>query len=126
MSEIRGVYPPSKEGNFRIVDTIGVPHPYCIGSRLVAFTADYHNGLLGNDAIDDAEKHGIYCEICKKIQRKGGKILSRIEHEQALLVECVIDINPVPSELKTWLLEIKDEATKNGYTGFAFKRKFEG
>lgn len=121
MSEIKGVYPQSKEGNFRIIDTIGVPHPYCIGSRLVAFTADHHHGILDGNAIDDAEKHEIYCETCTEIQRKGGKVLSRSEHEQALLVECAIDINPAPSELKTWLLEIKDEATKNGYVGFAFK-----
>lgn len=115
---IKGKYPESAGGNFKVIDTIGVPHPYCIGSRLVAHAADRFNGMLGEAAIEDAEKHGIHCDICKQ----NGTILSFKEHKQALLIESKVDIDPVPEELKAYLLSIKEETEKNGYVGFAFKK----
>ncbi|MFA5401259.1 MAG: hypothetical protein WC359_12500 [Dehalococcoidia bacterium] len=115
----KGTYPESANGNYKVVDTIGVPHPYCIGSKLVAFAADRHNGILGEAAIEDAERHGIHCEICKE---KMGKPLSYAEHKQALVIESKVEIDPTPNELKEYLLSIKEEAEKNGYVGFAFKK----
>ena len=117
-TKFKGDYSQSKNGNFKIINTIGVPHLYCITPKHVAVAADHYFGMLGADAIRGAEKQGAKCDIC----RKAGKILSYDEHEQALLVECKIDIQPVPDELKTWLVSIKDEAEKNGYAGFAFKK----
>lgn len=116
MSNVKGTYPESE--NFKVVDTIGVPHPYCITSKHI----EYSSGLYLD--VEEAEKNGAVCDICRKAVNKGKqpKILTYDEHEQALLVECKIEINPVPQELHTWLLSIKDEAEKNGYAGFAFKR----
>jgi hypothetical protein len=48
------------------------------------------------------------------------------EHEQALLVECKIDLKDengeVNPELHAYLKSQVDEATRNGYAGFAFVR----
>jgi len=104
---------------FRMVDTIGVPHPYCItpkhlsGNRIV----------LDADAIRDAERnHGAKCCICH------GK-LSYDQHETALLIEVKDDrdIKEVGSEtgpgsLHEYLLRIKEAAVKDGYARFAFKQ----
>lgn len=116
MSDVKGDYPQSEKGNFKIIDKIGVPHPYCITPKHVAYAADNWGGVLSTDAIRDAERHGARCDICCR----AGKILTVDAHKQALLVECKIDIKPVPDELQAWLLSIKEEATKNGYAGFAF------
>lgn len=117
MTDVKGNYPKSKQGNFKVVDTIGVPHPYCITSKHVAWAADHCGGMLGKEAIREAEEHGAKCDICKK----QGNVLTIDEHEQALLVGCKVDIQPLPDELKDWLISIKEEATANGYAGFAFK-----
>ncbi len=115
---------PSTE-NFKVVDIIGIPHPYCISEKHVAFTADNHNGILNKSAIIDAEKYGIYCDICKKNRGKTGRILKYEEHEQALLVECKIDVkvNKKNGKLLTeYLLSIKEKCEKDGFAGFAFKQ----
>lgn len=121
MSKFKGNYPPSENGNFKIIDSIGVPHPYCVTGKHVAYAADHCCGMLSNDAIREAEKHGAKCDIC----RRAGKILTIDEHQQALLVECKADVTSAAEELKTWLLSIKDETVKNGYVGFAFIRAKE-
>lgn len=115
----KGKYPESANGNYKVVDTIGVPHTYCIGKKLLEFTSEHWGGILGAPAIEDAEKHGIYCEICTN---KYGTPLSYAEHKQALLIECKGEIDPVPEELKTYLESIKEECEKNGYVGFAFMK----
>lgn len=112
--------------NFRIIDTIGVPHPYCITPRHVTWASDHWAGILNKESIIDSEKHGgARCDICE------GQ-LSFEKHEQALLVECDMDIhdNTVPpdnqgkiqmnEELHEWLKEIKERVGKDGYAGFAF------
>jgi hypothetical protein len=110
-------YPSSKCNTFRIKDTIGVPHPYCIGPQHVGWAADHFSGILSKAAIEDAEKKGVArCEICK------GK-LSFAEHEQALLVECFKEPKkgtPEGDELNEYLKSIVDQATKDGFAGFVF------
>lgn len=105
-------YPKTKK--FRIKDTIGVPHPYCITPKHVGFAADNFGGMLDKDAIIQAEKHGAKCGICK------GK-LSYEEHKQALLVEVKDkrELKEIP-ELKDYLLSIREQAVKDGFKGFAF------
>lgn len=105
-------YPRTSQ--FYIKDTIPLPHPYMITPRHVAIAADRHGGMLGKEAIEDAERRGIHCG-----QR--GCTLSLAEHEQALLV-AVRDnraLKDIP-ELKDYLLSIKDMATQDGFAGFAF------
>lgn len=117
---------PSTE-KFKVVDTIGVPHPYCIGSKHVAHASDHFFGMLGREAIIDAEKHGAVCDICRKIGRKDGlPILSYDEHKQALLIE-VRDrrgLNEIP-ELREYLLSIKEQTERDGFEGWAFKQNIK-
>jgi len=49
--------PESKEYELASVENVNFnPHPYVIGTRLLAFTTDNYNGRLGEAAILDAEK----------------------------------------------------------------------
>lgn len=116
---IKGTYPISADGNFQIIDTIGVPHLYCITPKHL----EYSEGIYLD--IERAEKKGAKCDICRELVKAGkqDKILSLSEHEQALLVGCKVEIQPPPDELHKWLLSIKDEAKSNGYAGFAFKKE---
>ena len=120
-------YGVSSKGNFRIInDSRVVPHPYCVGVPLVAFTSDNHGGMLGERAIWDAEKHGIYCDM----RTENGKCNKTYDqHEKALTVECKLPmgknskdgksfkLNP---ELKKYLMTIKAKSEKNGFKGYAF------
>jgi hypothetical protein len=114
-------YGASEHGNFYVMDTIGVPHPYCIGARHVAHAADRFGGILGEPAIRSAEMAGIHCSICK------GK-LTYDQHEIAALISCKCsqdELNASPDltkELNEYLQAIKDKATEDGYAGFAFVR----
>jgi len=113
-----------KTDKFKIIDTIGVPHPYCITPKHVAIASDEFMGMLGEPAIRRAEEKGIDCDICKKINRKTGQAcLPFEEHKQALLVEVndTRELKDIP-ELKSYLLSIKDLCEKDGYVGFAFKQ----
>lgn len=65
---------------FEVIGTIGIPHPYCIGTKHVAYASEHFAGMLTKDAIVEAERNGAKCCTCK------GK-LSHEEHKQALLIE---------------------------------------
>jgi len=108
-----------------VIDIVGVPHPYCISHRHVVYASDHFDGILGKEAIIDAEKHGIVCDICKRMNKKEGeRILSYEEHEQALIVEVDDDRDLCDVEgLKDYLLSIKSMMVDDGYAGCAFKRK---
>lgn len=99
---------------FRIKDTIGVPHYYCITPRHVEYAADHCGGVLGREAILAAEKHGAKCGICK------GR-LTYAEHETALLVAVkgTRELKDVPG-LHEYLLECKPLCEADGFAGFAF------
>lgn len=122
MEEKLKKYPSTDK--FKIIDTIGVPHPFCIGPKHVQIASEEFMGMLGEPAIKRAEEKGIYCEICKKIERKTGQLCMTVdEHKQALLIEVndKRELKDIP-ELKKYLLQIKDMAEKDGYAGFAFKQ----
>lgn len=110
-------YPKSEHGNYAVVDTIGVPHPYCIGARHVAHASDRFGGMLGKEAIESAERNGIHCQTCK------GQ-LSFKQHEKALLVKCdgplTVEDGKAAPELHAYLLSIKGQCEADGYVGFAF------
>lgn len=118
---MRGVYVES--AHFRIVDTIGVPHPFCITARHVEIAADNFGGMLGEAAIEAAEKRGVRCGM-------RGCRLDYKQHEQALVVECRAPLKmpdgSVNPELHKFLLDNKAECEFNKYAGFAFIDKTEG
>lgn len=119
--ELKARYGESEHGNFAVIDTIGVPHPYCIGPRHVVHASDKFGGMLGKEAIRDAEKHGIRCMTCK------GK-LSYEQHEVALLVDCKLPIEDQSgpgSELHAYLMKSKPLCEEDKYVGFAFKKAHE-
>lgn len=117
----RGEYPESEKGNFYIKDTIGVPHPYCIGTRHVSYAHAKHGGILDDDAIRGAEREAnAKCDICK------GQ-LSYDQHEQALVVGCKANANNEPhkTELRVFLMGCIEEAQKHGYAGFTLLQEFD-
>lgn len=117
--ELQQKYGKSEKSNFRVIDTIPVPHPYCITPRHVGHAADRFGGLLSPKALEDAEKHGARCDICK------GRLKFK-EHETALLIECRAEIKgkdgKVDPELHAYLLRIKEMAEQDCYAGFTFMR----
>jgi len=120
-------YGKSKNGNFYVKDSIGVPHPYMIGTKNVEIASDEFSGMLGEPAIKRAEEKGVYCGICVRAVREGKqpKILSYEEHKQALVIACKLDVQKdekTQKELHEYLLKIKDKATKNKFEGFVFMK----
>lgn len=110
----------SSKGNFRVHDTIGVPHPYMITSKHVTYTSDNFNGMLGSSAIESAENEGITCGICR------GK-LSYKEHETALVIQCDKDVHndkSTQNELQKFMLKLKPRMKKDKYVGFVLMRNF--
>lgn len=85
-------YGKSEAGNFLAVDTIGVPHGYCITSKHVSYAADHCCGILSAHSIEEAEKHGAVCGVCK------GE-LSYHDHKTGLLVRRVPSL-PQSEEVK--------------------------
>ena len=113
-----GQYGQSEHGNFAVVDTIPVPHPYTIGAKHVAHASDRFSGMLGEAAIESAERHGIKCQ-------HRGCTLKWKQHETALLVDCKADLKDgdrVNPELQAYLLKCKEQAEADGFAGFAFRR----
>ena len=111
-------YPQSVNGNFFIKDTIGVPHPFCIGSGHVAHASDHFSGRLGAEAIEDYERKRQRPSCCMKNCN-----LSFAEHKQALVVGCKKDFKTdkdAEEELHQYLLCTIGRATEDGMAGFAF------
>lgn len=93
---------------FQVVDTIGVPHPYCVTPKHIE-AAQRYSGRLGKEAIEDLEsRRGPSCGI-------RGCNLKFKEHEQALLVKCRIKDNEL---LQKYLQSIADMCEEDGYAGF--------
>jgi len=111
------------KGQFaRVVDTIGVPHPYCITPKHVGVASDHFGGMLGEAAIEDAERRGAKCGICH------GN-LSYAEHETAVLVavdrECELADMPESDRvaLSDYLKSIVKQCEEDGFAGFAFVKE---
>lgn len=108
-----------KTDQFQIINTIGIPHPFCITHHHVCYASDNHGGLLGSDAIKtyEASKGGHpSCGV-------RGCNLTYAEHETALLVEVTDKRNLKDiTELHAYLLECKSVPGADKYAGFAFKQ----
>lgn len=122
------IYGTSASGNFKVINSIGVPHPYCITSKHVCIASDNFNGILNENAIREAEEEGAICDTCRILVKTGKQdaILSFDEHKTALIIECKKDVKidkEAQNECTKWLLKIKDLAEKNNIEGFAFVLK---
>lgn len=124
-AELLKLYGESSKKNFRVIDTIGVPHPYCITPKHMLKDHMYMNA----DTIREAESQGAVCDICRKLVNAGKmpKELPYDEHKQALLVGCKLDIEDKTNlearkELQKFMLKNKKKAEKNNMVGFAFKK----
>ena len=99
--------------HFRVKDTVGVPHPYCITPKHLALC---ESGILDEHSIKRAEEKGARCDICK------GK-LSFEEHKQALVVavydEHEVGLNEIEG-LGEYLESIKELTESEGYEGWCF------
>lgn len=97
---------------------------YCITPKHIAVAADRFGGMLGKEAVREAERQGAYCGTTFK---GGGRCqLAYDKHEQALLVECGLDFQTdeaAKEELQGYLLGAKEKAEADGFAGFAFVRK---
>lgn len=112
--DVLAKYPSTDK--FKVVDVVMVPHPYCIGTKHVAWASDKFSGILSGDAIRSAEQHfNAKCYICDQ---------SYDEHKRAILVEVHddSDLNNNP-ELKEYLMSIKTMAEADGFAGFCFRHK---
>jgi hypothetical protein len=98
---------------FKVIDTVSVPHAYCIGAGLMN---KLDGGILDAASIRQAEKKGAHCgmEGCR---------LSYDEHKQALLIEVNFagELKTAPG-LQEYLKSIKDQTEKDGFQGWAFKQ----
>ncbi len=110
-------YPKTEK--FEIIDTIGVPHPFCITSKLVVYASDNHGGILGSTAIEEYE-----AKTSRPSCGMKGCTLFYKEHETALVVEVDDDreLKDIPG-LQEYLVECKPICEKDNYAGFAFIQK---
>ena len=105
-----------KTDKFKVINNIGIPHPFCITHEHVSWLADNHGGILDSSTMQNYEKahHGAcHCGVkdCN---------LSWAKHETALLIE----VND-PRELRKYLLKCKTQCKMDKFAGFAFVRKKE-
>ncbi len=104
---------------YQIIDTLGIPHSYCIGPKHVQYASKHCNGILGSGAISELEKEkGKGCCMVK------GCNLTHAEHELALVVEVAFDgeLNEAPG-LTEYLKSCVPLMDKDKVSGFAFKKK---
>jgi len=113
-------YEKSKLGNFYVVSSIGIPHPYCITPKHLIKGEMYLN-------IEAAEKQGAVCNTCRHLvrEKKQDRILTYKEHKQGLLICCEIDPK-TSEELKEYLNDLvaSEPTIKKEYEGFAFIDSF--
>lgn len=122
VNKFKGRYGESENKNFKVIDSIPVPHPYCI----THLHLKYNEGMyLTAESIKKTEEKGAVCDICRKNVNSGNqaKILSYEDHKQALVLSCKKEMKN-NGELKEYLLKIKDRAERNGYVGFVFMKEF--
>ena len=120
-------YGKSKKGNFQVIDTIAVPHPYCLTPKHVVEAADNFGGIMGEAAMQSADDKGIYCYSCRTNNRRhGDPILKYKQHELALLVACYENMEEVKfkKEVQHYLKSIAKMVEEDKYAGFTFLKKF--
>lgn len=110
---------PPKNSSFypTKIDTVILPHPYCITPKHI----EYSNGILDEISIERAERMGARCGIC--VKDFNNKILSYKEHESLVTLFIAVpqnkDLNLIEG-LHDYLLEIKEMNLE--IDGFAFPK----
>ena len=102
------------------------PHPYCIGPRHVGYASDHFGGILGEEAIRAAERHGILCAMESDRPGRRERCGMRYDDHKAHLA-CIIvlqdghpeDLNAIPG-LGRWLSDLKPKAVALGIDNFGF------
>ena len=115
---------------FKVIDTIGVPHPYCITPKHLTHSPTMILDIAeaerrSKEAHPNDPRRWAVCETCRLLNKKTGKnILPYEEHKRALLIEVDDpgELKDVPG-LSAYLLVIQAQAAKEGYAGFAFTQK---
>jgi hypothetical protein len=124
-TETFSIQDKSSKGNYYITGALfkgsSVGHSFCIGTKMVVFTADNFGGMLDEAAIEAAGKQGIGCAV-------SGCNYSHAEHkeETGLKVFCKKPMfkkeNEAYPELHKFLLSLKKKYGKK-YEGFAFVKE---
>ncbi|MCG3209249.1 MAG: hypothetical protein FOGNACKC_02870 [Anaerolineae bacterium] len=121
---------PEPESPFRLlrVEDIGLPHPYCITPKHLAYADSM---VLNEQAIRQAEQRGAKCDICRKLCRCGkqAQVLSWAEHTPSKTLFIEVDDNQDLNQvagLTDYLLRIKSLAQTLGIEGFAFPNRQTG
>jgi len=127
--EVKNEIPkPSANALFEIkeIKKVSIPHPYMITPKHIAVASDKFSGMLGEPAIEEAEKKGVYCDICKHRVSKGlqSEIIPYSEHKEqkTLFLQMKTDekdLNKVEG-LHSYLLKIKPLLEKEKIEGVAF------
>lgn len=126
LAELKKTLPA--DATFKVVRMTSVnhkPHPYMIGPRHVSHASNHFGGILGDAAIEDAERNGIGCA---NRDHHGTCGLTRAEHTSERVVVVAVpndrdeDLNKIPG-LGPWLQSIKPLIEANGVAGWVFPRK---
>jgi hypothetical protein len=111
--------PPTNSEEFTLREFTSVnhrPHPFMIGTRHVTIASDKFGGMLGIEAIEYAEKLGVYCAT-------PGCLLSYSQHTcdkvLAINIKGKPDLNSVPG-LREYLFSIKETLEQNKIDGVVF------
>jgi len=109
------------------IETRGIPHPYCITTGHVVMASDHYNGMLGEEAIEAAERAGTYCDICRQLAKdRGERILTYAEHESLKMLFIKVPHNTKLKSvegLEAYLCGNKSTFEALGIQGFAFPTK---
>jgi len=112
-------YPQTE--TFRVIDTITLPHNYCVTKGLISFASKRLDGNLSPDAIMDYElsKGGPTCG-------KPGCALLYKQHKISLVIEVAYqgELHEAPM-LKEYVESCTAQALCDGVTGFTFVQREE-
>lgn len=126
-TEIENTFGQSAQGNFKAIDSIGVPHPYYITPKHLEYSHGMYLDIEGaekesRETYPNDQRKWAICDICRKLNRQNGTpVLSFADHKRALLIKCKIEANG-NDELKQYLLQIKESTEKHGFAGWAFMK----
>lgn len=114
----------SENGNYKIIDTIPIPHPYMVTSKHLEYNRD--EMYLGIEQIERMEKeHGPLCG--QRINAHRDQCTLKYgDHKSGLLIQCKLpmtspeDKTKFNDELYKYMLKIKENLDTKKFDGFGF------